>query len=314
MPDARLGYRNGSNVITTQPTQYATGEPFIAVQDLTPTFLWFDANNFCYLRPGTTQLNTDLYEELAEEAGSGGGGAGGVSLSDPTGLVRSLGLVPMSLLGVGIFDDFTGSTLDSGWDPATGANGTAALDSAAGSHAVLLGTSTTEDEYSTLAYALEFPALRTLTWIETRLKLSVLTDVAFEFGLSDALSETNGLAFSSHDASPVAVATEAAVFGFHHETAGETTANLSLLTAKAGTATQAFSSTALVADTYVKLALAVNIAGDVGFYINETLVGSARAAALTTSAVLTPWLTVKTYNTTAKTLTVDYVRCYGSRG
>ena len=103
------------------------------------------------------------------------------------------------------------------------------------------------------------------------------------------------------------------MFGFHNSASpSEATSFWSKLSVKADVATQSFTTTALAADTYVKLSIAVNSAGNIGFYINDVSVGSVEAA-VATAAVLTPWISVKTTNTTSKILTVDYWRVAGSR-
>lgn len=311
MTDPRLGYRNVSNVVTTVPTEYATGETFVALQDATPTTLWFDSNNFSYLRPGTTQVNSVLYAELAALAGTGG--AGGADFGIYSGLLAAVDVAPVSDVSVNRFDDFIGDTIDPTYSSAIGTAATITASSGSGVHAALLTTGTTNPDWATLALGLQWPVNATLTLFEARLKLSAVTEVQLEVGLSDALSETAGLAFSSHDATPVAVATNAVMFGFHNSASpSEATSFWSKLSVKADVATQSFTTTALAADTYVKLSIAVNSAGNIGFYINDVSVGSVEAA-VATSAVLTPWISVKTTNTTSKILTVDYWRVAGSR-
>ena len=311
MTDPRLGFRDNGHVFTTIPTQYATGETFNSLQDPSPTTLWFDSNNFSYLRPGTTQLNSTLYSELSVLAGGGGGGA--VDFGLYAGVLAALNLDPVSDVGVGIFDDFIGDSLNDTYATDIDTNGTVTLSSGSGVHAALLTTSANANEWATLTLGLQWPVTSTLTFFETRLKVSAITEVQFEVGLSDALSETAGLAFSSHDVTPVAVATNAVMLAWHNAASpAETTSFLSKLSVNNGTATQSYTSTALVADTYVKVGIAVNAAGNIGFYINDVSVGAVEAA-VQTSAVLTPWISVKASNATSKTVTVDYWRIAGSR-
>lgn len=314
MTDARLGVRNNSNVVTNSPTQYATGETFNALQDQTPTVLWFDRNNFCYLKPGTTQISTTLYDELATLAGTGAG-TGSFAFGSFDGLLGALDLKTINETAVGFFDDFLGDTIASWLNTDTDANGTAALSATAGVHALELGTSTTDNEFITLTGgALNFMANVRLLLFEARLKISAVTETVLEFGWSDALSETAGLAFSSHDATPVDVASDAAILAWHADTGGsESTSYLSCLTVKnGGTPSQSFSTVALEANTYITLGVALNSAGDAGFYINGTYVTTVPTAIRTTVG-LTPWVSVKTVDTSAKTLTVDYIRCYATR-
>lgn len=311
MTDPRLGFRN-SGEITTVPTQYATGEAFTALQDPTPTMLWFDSSNFSYLRPGTTQINSTLYSELAALAGTGG--AGGVDFGVYAGLLAAVNVEPVADVGIGKFDDFVGDTIDGTYATFINSSGTITASSGSGVHAALLTTSTTSGEWAGLALGLQWPANASVTLFEARLKLNVLTEVIVECGLSDALSESGGIAFSSHDSTPVAVATNAAMFGWHNSTSpSESTTSLSILTVNNGTAAYlTTTSHPLVADTYIKLSVVINSLGNAGFYINDVSVGSVEAA-VQTSAVLTPWVTVKTSNTTSKIVTLDYWRIAGSR-
>lgn len=311
MTDPRLGFRD-SGEITVVPTQYATGESFSALQDPTPTMLWFDSSNFSYLRPGTTQINSTLYSELANLAGTGG--AGGVDFGVYAGLLAAVNVEPVADVGIGRFDDFIGDTIDPTYATATGTSGTVTASSGSGVHAALLTTSTTSGEYITLALGLQWPANLAVTLFEARLKLNVLTEVIVECGLSDALSETGGIAFSSHDVTPVAVATNAAMFGWHNAASpAENTTSLSILTVNNNSAAYlATTSHPLVADTYIKLSVVINSQGNAGFYINDVSVGSVEDA-VQTSAVLTPWISVKTSNTTSKIVTLDYWRIAGTR-
>ena len=179
----------------------------------------------------------------------------------------------------------------------------------------MLATGATDEAWATLARRLIYPADATLNLVEARLKLNNITDVIFEFGFSDALSESAGLAMTSHDSTPVAVASNAALFAWHAETtgAGEISTALEVCTVNATTAARTTSTTALVNDTYVKLAIVIDEDGDAAFYINETLITSV-ATAVATAADLTPWVTVVCKEAAqSRSVTIDWIRASSSR-
>jgi hypothetical protein len=312
MADPRLGYRDGSNVITTYPTQYADGTAFDRTANPTFTFLFFDVNNFAVLQVGTETISTTLYDALALAAGSG---ASGVQFDDFAGLLQNLGLTDVDDIDVSVFDDFDGSALSSEWNTDLGSTGSAPISSIATEDALTLITGADDESFATLSRRLIYPVSASLNLVEARLKLSAITDVVFEFGFSDALSETLGLAFSSHDATPVAVADEAAVFAWHAEDTGvgEISTNLEIVTAKATVAARVVTTTPLVADTYIKLGVALDSDGDAAFYINEVFIASVEEA-LTTSADLTPWVSVVAKEAaTSRTVTIDWIRASSTR-
>lgn len=310
---SRLGYRNGSNVIETYPDQYATGEDFDRFANPTFTMLFFDVNNFAVLTPGTEQITTALYNELAAEAGAGG--PGGVALDDYAGLLQNLGLTAVTSVPVSIFDDFDGDSINVEWQPTNASGATTSQSAVAGEHAALLTTGTTDEAYSTFARNLIYTVSDGLKLIEARFKVSAITDVVFEIGFSDAISETNGMAFSSHDSTPVAVATNAAVIAWHAEntTPGETSTHFEVCTVKASTATRTATSVALTAATFFTMAIAIDEDGDMSFYINGENVGN-RTAGIATSAVLTPWVSIVCKEASAsRVVTLDWIRITGER-
>ena len=308
MPDARLGVRAGGGAITTYPTKYATGEDFDRRANPNFTMVFFDATNFAVLPVGVERMDTEVYTELSEEAGAIG--IGGVGLDNFAGLLTTLNLPSIANQTRSIFDHFDGDAIGELWGTDTGTGATVTQSTVAGEHAVLLNTGTTDESHATLVRTLTFPVTASLTLIEARLKISAITDVVFEFGLSDALSETGGLAFSSHDSTPVAVATNAAIMAWHAEntTPGETSTYLEIDTVNASTAARTATTQAFAAATYYTFAIAIDSDGDAGFFVNGTSVGS-KTTAVATSAVLTPWISVKVKEASAaRTVTVDYIR------
>lgn len=214
------------------------------------------------------------------------------------------------------WDDFRGAAsaaLGRPWrtDLATGA--TIAL-SASQTSAGLADfvTDTDENDHATLTGDLVHLVSNGWAFMEARINnVSAITLRAFEVGFSDALSESGGLAFSSHDATPVDVADNAAVFGYN---SAESTTNFSLLSVNAGTPVYANSGVAVpAAATFTRLAIAIGPAGQALFYINGSLI-ERRASAVATSAVLTPWVTMKSLSAAAKTFQLDWLLAFGPSG
>lgn len=306
MTDARLGYRNGSGVFTTQPTQYADGSSFSYDANPNAVRVFLDANNFCVLPPGVEELTTGQRAALSALTGT----SGGVDFDDYAGVLNTVGTqIPDYITYV---DDFLGDTLRAEWDENVGGTGTVALGNTSGQSNAVLSSGATDESHSTLALSIGWDVGVTMMLIETRIKLSHLTELIAEIGFSDALSEADGIAFTSHDSTPVAVAADAALFAFHNATGGDALTNWSAVTVKTSGSTQR-SDTAIAATTgWVKLTVAIDSAGNAAFYINGVKVVEV-SGAVNTSATLTPWLSIKTKTAAERNLTVDYVLISSTR-
>lgn len=305
-----IGYRDGNGVITSYPSFYAVEpeEAFDPQANPTFTLVFLDDNNFAVLPVGIEAIETDIRQQLETLAGTVG--VGGIQVTDIAGFRTQLGLQDVDVQSVTVFDHFHGDELDSEWSPDAAAGASAGISSVAGEHAAVLDTGATANEWATLARRLIFPASSPLTLFEARVKVSDISDVIFEVGLSDAISETAGLALSSHDDTPVAVADNAALIAWHAEDtgAGEVSNAFEITTVNDGTAARNTTSVAPTADTYFTVAIAVDDNGDIGFFVNGESVGSVEDA-IDTSAVLTPWLSISAPEAaTARSLTVDWVR------
>lgn len=217
---------------------------------------------------------------------------------------------------VGFFDDFLGDAVDTRWDEDLSTGSTVAIQ-AAQNGTIRLSTDTTDDDHTTVALGLHWLVSKGLTVFEARLaNVSAITLRAVEIGLSDAVSETLGLAFSSHDATPVDVAANAAAFAINSD---ESVATWSLLSVNAGTPARDDSAIAPTADTFQGFKIVIDEFGNVEFYIDSDgdeedyqLVGS-HALGVAPTAVLTPWITLKSLSAAAKSIDVDYVGIYGKR-
>lgn len=310
MADPRLGFRDNTGEITTNPTQYANGASFIVENYSGATLHFFDVNNFTPLPPGfptLASIDPTLESTLSALIGSSG------VIGDIDSVLSSLDLEDVEPLT--IFDHFVGSTLSTdNWNTDTNGAASGVTQPNTGLTVAALTTGTDDDGHATLTSDQTFLSSSTLTLVEARVRLDDVAEVAIEFGLNDAASETGGLAFSSHDATPVAVADNAAVFGFLHDTAGgETNTNWSALSVNATTANRIDTSTAPAANTFVLLqvVLAYNSdtdAVDASWFINGTQVATFDDA-VAKDIPLYAWLTVKTLEAAdAKTADADYLR------
>lgn len=217
----------------------------------------------------------------------------------------------------GFFEDFRGRVSTNVLAPFTltlGGSGTFATPAAqvAGGVAAIV-TGATDNNHNDIAYDLVHTVSGGWAFFEARIaSITAITTRAIEVGFSDALSETNGLAFTSSDSTPVAVADNAAIFQYNtDDTPGDIWVAASV---NAGGTPQATALTAApVADTYQTLRVEVSPEGDAYFYVAGSLVATLTDAVATT-AVLTPWVAVKTLAGSAVTVNVDYLWGYGASG
>lgn len=174
----------------------------------------------------------------------------------------------------------------------------------------LVTSSDTANAHTTATLGLHWTVSDGPTIFDTRFAVDSVGNVAVEVGLSDALSETNGFAFSDHTVAGVtAVADDAIVLAF--DSAGDSNFNI-LAVNGAGTPVAFDSGVAPTASTYVTLRMVVDASGNVDVYLNGTLLQTVSSAVATTAA-LTFWLSVTTLTTAAKTLSVDYVGLFAER-
>lgn len=203
---------------------------------------------------------------------------------------------------IGVFDHFTGGELNPTWstDLATGATATVG-----GAYGILtLATDTDDNDHATLAYGLNFVPEEGTIFFEARVaSVSAITLRAIEIGLSDALSETAGLAFSNHSAGGIVdVAADAILFGY------DTDASMTAWAVNISKAGDPFglALTQTPSTSYQKFNIVISEAGDALMYINNVLVLN-RPAAVTPTVPFTPWISLKSLSGAAKSITIDYV-------
>lgn len=226
------------------------------------------------------------------------------------------GLAPGSIGHVAFVDDFLGDVLNTTWAIDLSTSSTAALNQQQ-SGAVRLTTHTDDDANATMALGLHWLVSSGPVAFWARVaNITAITARAVEIGVSDALTESNGQAFTSHDATPVAVADDAALFGIN---ADDTMAAYAAVSVNGGGTPQQTQSVATpTAAAFDLLGIVIDAAGNAYFYtatpgVVPTLVAT-HALAVATTALLTPWISITNLTaTTARTMDVDLIAIYGNR-
>lgn len=142
-------------------------------------------------------------------------------------------------------------------------------------------------------------------WIvfEARFLISALTTVAVEVGLSDALSETGGLAFSNHTVAGVTdVATDAVVVAF--DSAGD--AGFNVCSVNNGTPSAVATGVTPVALTYNTVRIAISPTRDAHVFIDNNRVAIVEDA-VANNVALGAWITVKALAGAIRSVQVDYL-------
>lgn len=213
---------------------------------------------------------------------------------------------------VAFFDHFLGnigaSAVPAPWSEDAGSTGTALPTASPGDASGLLAltTAATLNDHITVALGTHWVVSEGWTFFEASLQLGQLTETILEVGLSDALSEANGLAFSDHTVAGVTdVATDAVIFAFDTD-AG---ANWLVNTVNDGTP-QAVDSGVAATGNFVSLRIEVSPDGDAYFYVDGTFVASVESA-VPTDAVFTPWVSLVALEGVAKSANIDYLGVVG---
>lgn len=144
------------------------------------------------------------------------------------------------------------------------------------------------------------------TIIETRLKLSAITNVSYFFGLTDQKAALE-VPIESAASSDTITTNATDGVGFMFDTAMSTD-NIWLVGVNNDSdETKQDTSTAPVADTYMTLRMEINSSGDAAFYINGVVIGSTMTTAARTGVTLYPTVCASARSTASRTMTVDYV-------
>jgi len=206
---------------------------------------------------------------------------------------------------VGYFDDFLGDTMKAEWATDLSTSSTATLNQQAAG-AIRLTTHTDDNANATLCLGLHWLVSSGPIIFRARVKqITAITLRGVEIGLSDALSETNGQAFTSHT-TPTAVADDAALFGFNHD---DTSVIFSAVSVNGGGTEQGDDLTAAPSTAYSDFSIVIDAAGNAYFYTGQTpTLVATHALAVATTALLTPWISITNLTaTSARAMDVDYV-------
>lgn len=210
---------------------------------------------------------------------------------------------------VGSWYDFLGDAVNEEFAPNLSSSSTAAISAASGG-VCRLTTHTDDNANATLVLGLNWLVSNGWTVFKARVKnVSAITARAVEIGLSDAVSESNGQAFTSHDSTVVAVATNAALFGFNDDDSMTTFSACSVNADTAAVTT----AVGTPSTSWTKYEIRINSSGTAYFYVDNVLVAT-HTSAVATTAVLTPWISVTNLTAAAaRSIDVDYVGVWGVR-
>lgn len=209
-------------------------------------------------------------------------------------------------------DDFVGDTINATWATDT-ASGSTALNAGAAGGTVRLTTGSTSNQHYTYALGLHWkPSDGPVVFSARVAQVSATTLRAFEVGLSNALTRTNGRTFTDMTLAGVtsAASADAAVFGWD---TGGSLAAYHALSAKNATA-QAKATTLVPSTSFDYLHIAIDTSGNAFFYTGKTPRLAARIAnAVTAATLLTPFISITTLSAAAVSMDVDFVSIIGSR-
>lgn len=210
-------------------------------------------------------------------------------------------------------DDFLGDVISDQWNATQGSDGQGAIAAiVAGAHGGIVrltsgdaGTGTAADG-SVLAHALNWIPANGGLFMEALIRCNTsVANICLNVGFTDTIALEMPISLSG--TTLTTNATDAAVFVF--DTAATTDVfNVQGVKNNTDTAlTAATGALAPVADTLVRLGVAIDTSGTATFYHNGVMVGQV-ANAVTASVALTPVIAYETRTTTVKVVDVDYVR------
>lgn len=259
------------------------------------------------------QSNTDIG---FVQAGSAGVSRAGVVLGAKSGRPEFFdwesfrwALVTNSPDYIAQFDNFGGAALSTRWGTSLSTGATIATNAQVGG-AIRFTTDTDDDDFAILSSGLNYRINNGWTVFSARVKsVTAITLRAIEIGISDATTETGGLAFSNHSTSGVtAVADNALVFGYDTDASMTTWAANTVRAAGTPTATAL---TGLAPSlTYQNFDILVNNQGDAWFYVDGNLVAS-KVDAIAPTAVVTLWIALKSLSAATKSIDVDFAGISG---
>mgnify|MGYP004446606385 CR=1 FL=1 len=215
---------------------------------------------------------------------------------------------------VELFDDFLGDTLRTDiWGVFSGSD-SQAVDPVVTATAGVSGTLSMvagDDSTTTMAVNgtqingdLNWKANQGELFFETRLKVSAITNIVLFAGFTDQVAALE-MPFTLSGTTLTSNATNAV--GFLFDTGATTDDFWGQGVAADTDASQISTSTAPVADTFIRLGVKVASDGEATYFINGTQVGTAQASAVTATVALAPVIAFFTESAASATATVDYI-------
>lgn len=212
---------------------------------------------------------------------------------------------------VGYWTHFVGGIGGTGYPlwSVTAATGTASVLAATANGVWRLSATAVINDFVCVGLGVHWLVSAGFHYFTAKVRIPTITLIKAEVGVSDALTETAGLAFSNHSVAGVTdVATDAAIFAFDTTASS---ANWLINYVKAGTPGAIDTDIPVVAGQWYELGIVVDENGNVWFYIDGNLVGTAELA-VDTTALLTPWATVLATTAAIRTLDLDFVGITGA--
>lgn len=222
------------------------------------------------------------------------------------------GTNPTARRKFGRFDDFDGNALNSEWTTSKGSDGAAVVatpvSASGGAVRLSFGAGSPSDfahNHSQLYRQLSWRSFATGLVIEAVITPSSVGSQAWFFGLT-AQTFSDKLPFTIN-AGGAAVSNCSDGCGFVFDTAGPL-ATLQLVGVKADVdAAIQDSGFSFTAGTTFRLRIEFTVGGAASFFINGAFVGSVMSAAMTATALLTPYLGGFSRSTTGKSIDADYI-------
>lgn len=228
------------------------------------------------------------------------------------------GLIENKASIVTLFDDFLGTTLSTRFNGRVGSDSgnvvTAAVSAATSGMVRMVtgasGTTTMAVNGAQLESQLNWVASNGYLTFEAKVKIDVITSVAYYVGFTDQASALE-MPFTLSSGSLTSNASDAC--GFLFDTAA-TAATIKLVGVAADTdATVQDTALAYVAATYRTLRIELNTSGSASFFIDGVMVGSAMTGAVTAATALTPVIAGFSRSAAIRNLDCDYIYTYQKR-
>lgn len=219
--------------------------------------------------------------------------------------------VPVNHVGFGT--DFLGAAISTQIATNLSTGATFAINSQVGG-AARLATDTDDDDFGTVAVGLNWsPVNGPLVMVARARQNSAITLRHVEIGISDALSEAAGMAFSSIS-TPTAVATDAVVMAIDSDESLATWTTVSVKNGGTPQKVAGLAAAAPVAGTYQVFKLIIDTSGTAYAYVDGVLIATiTNAITVSASVPLSLWISLHSLSGAIKSMDLDFIAIYGAR-